>query len=99
MRCRWLGWAGVELEQDGERIVIDLLEDPAGLYAVLGDAAAGVTLPEVEAPSGPAIAGLVTHLHRDHTDAGALARTLADGAPVLAPQEPSEDPGVRQTVA
>jgi L-ascorbate metabolism protein UlaG (beta-lactamase superfamily) len=98
MRCRWLGWAGVELEHDGARIVIDPLEDPAGLYAPLGDAAAGVTLPEIVPPSGRAIAGLVTHLHRDHTDAGALAGTLADGAPLLAPQRPSEDPGVRQTV-
>ena len=38
------------------------------------------------APEQPtAAAGLVTHLHRDHADAGALAAGLAPGAPVLEP--------------
>jgi L-ascorbate metabolism protein UlaG (beta-lactamase superfamily) len=31
------------------------------------------------------VAGLVTHLHRDHADAGALAAALAPGAPLLEP--------------
>ena len=31
------------------------------------------------------MAGLVTHLHRDHADASALAAALAPGAPVLEP--------------
>jgi L-ascorbate metabolism protein UlaG (beta-lactamase superfamily) len=87
MRCRWLGWAGFEIEHDGARLVIDPLGDPSALYAVLGDAAAGVTLPEVVEPTGGAVAGLVSHLHRDHADAPALKTALADGAPVLLPHE------------
>src|SRR5207253_401113 len=35
--------------------------------------------------AGRAVAGLVTHLHRDHADAGALAAALVSGAPVLEP--------------
>ncbi|MGY5134895.1 MBL fold metallo-hydrolase [Streptomyces nigrescens] len=37
------------------------------------------------APSGKATAALVTQLHRDHTDASALADALTAGAPVLRP--------------
>ncbi|MCX5451514.1 MBL fold metallo-hydrolase [Streptomyces libani] len=37
------------------------------------------------APSGKATAALVTHLHREHTDASALADALTPGAPVLRP--------------
>ena len=85
MRVRWLGWAGVELEEDGETIVIDPLADPAATFAGFGAAADGVELPEVAAPSGGAVAGLVSHLHRDHADAGALAAALAPGAAVHHP--------------
>src|SRR6185437_11335849 len=38
------GLGGFELEHDGATLVIDPLGDPGALYAVLGDAAAGVTL-------------------------------------------------------
>jgi L-ascorbate metabolism protein UlaG (beta-lactamase superfamily) len=121
MRCRWLGWAGVELEADGsgasegsgagagassgagagagagegvgERIVIDPLGDPTALYRVLGDAAADVRWPQVVEPAGdrPALAALVTHLHRDHADAAAIASTIAPDAPVLVPMIENED--------
>jgi L-ascorbate metabolism protein UlaG (beta-lactamase superfamily) len=102
MRCRWLGWAGVELEAAGERIVIDPLGDPTALYRVLGDAAGGVRWPGVIAPSGdrPALAALVTHLHRDHADATAIASTIAAGAPVLLPvienEEGADSAGIAQ---
>jgi L-ascorbate metabolism protein UlaG (beta-lactamase superfamily) len=86
MRVRWLGWAGVEVEEAGERVVVDPLEDRAAVFAALGDRAAGITLPEVVAPQPGALAGLVTHLHRDHADANALAAALADGAAVHEPQ-------------
>ena len=87
MNVRWLGWAGVEIEAQGESVVIDPLADVRAVFAPLGDAAEAMAVPEVVAPSaaGRALAGLVTHLHRDHTDAVALAAALAPGAPVLRP--------------
>lgn len=88
MRVRWLGWAGVELECDGMAVVIDPLADPGAVFAALGEAAAGMRMPAIVEPSHrrSAIAGLLTHLHRDHADAGALAGALAPGAPVLEPE-------------
>ena len=85
MKLRWLGWAGLEIEVDGATVVIDPLVDAAATYAALGDRARDVQLPDLAAPSAGAIAGLVTHLHRDHTDAGALAAALGDGAVVHEP--------------
>ncbi|UUY03331.1 MBL fold metallo-hydrolase [Svornostia abyssi] len=86
MNLTWLGWAGVELESGGATVVVDPLDDPAAVFAPLGDHAAGTPLPEVVAPrAGTAVAGLVTHLHRDHADARALATALAPTAPVLEP--------------
>lgn len=91
MEVRWLGWAGVELEQDGETLVIDPLADPAGTFAGFGEAAGGTELPVVfPATLGRAVAGLVSHLHRDHTDAGALAAALAPGAAVYQPPATEE---------
>ena len=86
MRLRWLGWAGVELEHEGATVVIDPLRDAGAVFAPLGERAAGTPLPQVVAPrAGAAVAGLVTHLHRDHADAEALAAALAPGAAVLEP--------------
>jgi L-ascorbate metabolism protein UlaG (beta-lactamase superfamily) len=91
MRIRWLGWAGVEIETDGEAVVIDPLADPGATFAPLGEAAREGTLPSVVPPQarGTALAGLATHLHRDHTDAGALAGALADHASVHEPMWPT----------
>jgi L-ascorbate metabolism protein UlaG (beta-lactamase superfamily) len=89
MKVRWLGWAGVEIEAEGATVVIDPLADPSATFAVLGeDALRRVKLPAVVAPRGTAVAGLVSHLHRDHTDAGALAAALAPGATVHEPVWP-----------
>ena len=85
MRITWLGWAGVEIEHEGETVVIDPLADPGATFAGFGAAADGVELPEVVAAGEDAVAGLVSHLHRDHTDAGALAAVLAPGAAVHHP--------------
>jgi L-ascorbate metabolism protein UlaG (beta-lactamase superfamily) len=85
MRIRWLGWAGAELEAGGERVVVDPLEDAAAVFAWLGEHAAGVPLPELTDAQPGAIAGLLTHLHRDHADAAALRGALTPGAPVLEP--------------
>ncbi len=90
MKVRWLGWAGVEIEAEGEALLIDPLADPGATFAALGDRAAEVELPAIRPPDarGTAVAGLVTHLHRDHTDAGALAEALAPGAAVHEPAWP-----------
>jgi L-ascorbate metabolism protein UlaG (beta-lactamase superfamily) len=85
MQIRWLGWAGMEIEADGVRLVIDPLQDAGAVFAFLGERAAAIEAPEVVAAQGDAVAGLVTHLHRDHADAAALAAALAPGAPVLEP--------------
>lgn len=90
MRIRWLGWAGVEIESGAAAVVIDPLADPGATFAALGERAREVELPEVVQPEsgGGAVAGLVSHLHRDHADAGALAAALAPDAPVLEPHWP-----------
>lgn len=90
MKVRWLGWAGVEIEADGATLVIDPLADPGATFAALGERAQDVQLPDIVAPDaqGTAVAGLVSHLHRDHTDAPALAAALADDATVHEPAWP-----------
>ncbi len=84
MKVRWLGWAGVEIEADGASVVIDPLEDPGATFAALGDGARDVQLPPVVAAEArrTAVGGMVSHLHRDHADSGALAAAMAPGATV-----------------
>src|SRR4051812_28790529 len=92
MRLTWLGWAGAEIEADGATVVIDPLDDAGAVFAWHGDGAGGLPVPQVVAPSaGRAVAGLVTHLHRDHADARALAAALAPGAPLLEPTRAGGD--------
>lgn len=91
MRLRMLGWAGVEIEVGGETVVVDALHDAGAVFAPLVGRTAGLEAPAVvPVTPGTAVAGLVTHLHRDHTDAAALAAALRPGAPVLGP---SPNPG------
>jgi len=85
MRVRWLGWAGVEIEEQGERVVVDPLEDAAAVFEWIGERAAAMPQPEVTAPGAGALAGLVTHLHRDHADAAALTAALSTDASVYEP--------------
>lgn len=105
MRARWLGWAGVELEAEGEALVIDALGDPRAMYAFLGERARGAELPAVVQPSSKrsAVAGLLTHLHRDHADAGALREALGPDAAVLGPPRAGggerENLGLAQAIA
>ncbi|MFD5824102.1 MBL fold metallo-hydrolase [Lentzea sp. NPDC060358] len=79
MRVRRLGWAGVEVEAGGERLVIDYVQDLTPLFTGW-QPGTGLT-----SATGQASGALVTHLHRDHTDAKALASVLAGNAPVLRP--------------
>jgi L-ascorbate metabolism protein UlaG (beta-lactamase superfamily) len=89
MRIRRLGWAGVEIEAGGATVVIDPLADPGAVFAPLGEGAGRAELPTLVAPRpGAAVAGLVSHLHRDHADAGALAAALSDHATVHEPAWP-----------
>jgi L-ascorbate metabolism protein UlaG (beta-lactamase superfamily) len=89
MEITWLGWAGFEIEAEGERVVIDPLADPGATFAPLGDEAGAAPLPPVVRANGAgALAGMVTHLHRDHADGAALAAALAPGAPVYEPRWP-----------
>jgi len=85
MKIRWLGWAGFELEAEGERLVVDPLKDAKAVFAWMGERAADMTAPTVTAPQSGALAGLLTHLHRDHADATALGGALASGAEVYEP--------------
>ena len=87
---RWLGWAGVEIEAEGVAVVIDPLADPGATFAPLGDEARRAKLPSVVEPRtrDAAVAGLVSHLHRDHADAAALAEALAADASVHEPVWP-----------
>jgi L-ascorbate metabolism protein UlaG (beta-lactamase superfamily) len=86
MRVRWLGWAGIEVESEEARVVVDPLADPTATFAALGEAAREVEIPALTRPTpGGAVAGLVSHLHRDHADADALADSLAPDAAVYEP--------------
>jgi len=84
VKVRWLGWAGIEIESRGHSLVIDLLGQPDGVLAGTG---LDAPMPTVVPPrtAGDVIAGLCTHLHRDHTDAAALAAALRPGSQVLHP--------------
>lgn len=85
MRIRWLGWAGVEIEAEDERVVIDPLQDARAVFAWLGERAGAIPVPEVVEARPEASLGLLTHLHRDHADADALRAALASSAPVFEP--------------
>ena len=85
MRIRWLGWAGVEIEVQGERVLVDPLQDAAAVFGWLGERGRAIPLPEVVPARPGAVAGLLTHLHRDHADAGALRTALRVGATVYEP--------------
>lgn len=85
MKVRWLGWVGVEVQEDGQRVVVDPLEDARAVFRWIGEDAAQMPAPAVVAPAPGALAGLVTHLHRDHADAAALAAALSADARVFEP--------------
>jgi L-ascorbate metabolism protein UlaG (beta-lactamase superfamily) len=83
MEIRRLAWAGLEVSADGESALVDFVEDFSGLH---GDEASVGEIPPSPA-SGTAVAGLLTHLHRDHADVNALGRALSPGAVVLRPEK------------
>lgn len=80
MRMRRLGWAGVELEHDGESLIIDNITT-GGVF----DAFMSADEDALIGPSRKPLAALVTHLHRDHTDVDALVEALGEGGHLLRP--------------
>ena len=100
MHVRSLGWAGIEISAGDHTLVVDPLLDTGAVFAGLG--AGGV--PEVVSPTaGRAVAGLLTHLHRDHADADALEAALAPAGfvahPTPWPGGEGDDLGVAQAEA
>lgn len=80
MHIRRLGWAGLELEADGQIALVDLLQETSWIEGFVG-----APRTELPAPSRPADLALVTHLHADHADPASLKQALKPGAPVLRP--------------
>jgi len=83
MKVRRLGWAGLELESQGQTAVIDLVESWPALEAFVGPPL--TEMPPPNAGRGTVSLALVTHLHGDHADPEALARALAPDGVVLRP--------------
>ena len=81
MRARRLGWSGVEIEQDGDTLLIDYILDTSQLPR----RDASQPFPRASEPAS-AVAAIVTHLHADHADPVALAPALREGAPVFRPE-------------
>ena len=80
-RLRRLGWAGVEIEYDHQTLLIDYIRDTSPLVPLRS---ADEPFPPSSQP-GAAAGALLTHLHADHADPGAIARALRKGAPVFRP--------------
>jgi L-ascorbate metabolism protein UlaG (beta-lactamase superfamily) len=66
-------------------VVVDPLQDAAAVFAWMGERARAIQAPAVIPAQPGAIAGLLTHLHRDHADAAALSTALRPGATVHEP--------------
>jgi L-ascorbate metabolism protein UlaG (beta-lactamase superfamily) len=74
----------VELEANGEHLLVDHLLDPGVMAAFFGQDRDELIAPD----PGSARAALVTHLHRDHADVAAIERGLGAGGLVLRPVVP-----------
>ena len=88
VRLRRLGWAGVEIECEGYTLLIDYIQDTSPLIQLRS---AEEPFPPSSQP-GAAMAALLTHLHADHADPGALAVALRNGAPVFRPEAATGSP-------
>lgn len=75
MKIRRLGWAGLEITAQGESLIIDEAYEASSLLK--GSLRDGIPVPPT---TTSALAALVTHLHEDHTDVGAIEAAVdADG--------------------
>lgn len=95
MRIRRLGWAGIEIESQGESVVVDHVLGWKSIEPYVGPPR--TPLLPTEDP-GTSLAAFVTHLHTDHTDALAISNALGEGASLHRPRvmegEPLETGGV-----
>src|SRR5919112_85821 len=78
MQIRRLGFAGLQLTSGDTSLVIDY-------FTSLGSLADYVSAPDDFVTAEPADLALVTHLHRDHTDADAIRSVLKPRGRVLRP--------------
>jgi L-ascorbate metabolism protein UlaG (beta-lactamase superfamily) len=81
MMVRRLGWAGIQVSSGSEAIVIDYVHGTPMLRKALPEAAFARPA-DAPVPS----AALVTHLHADHTDVGAIKSAIGDRGIVLRPR-------------
>ncbi len=88
MQITRLGWAGVEIEAGDETALVDVAQDWTIMERYVGPPRTPMPAP---AP-GAARLALVTHLHDDHCDPGALAAALRPDGLVLRPA-PAEGEG------
>jgi L-ascorbate metabolism protein UlaG (beta-lactamase superfamily) len=86
MRIRRLGWAGIELEEQGTKVAIDPLGTLGFFPEFHGPEPERDELVQLPANSLEGI--LLTHLHRDHTDPDAVAAALAPDGIVAGPAFP-----------
>ena len=82
VNIRRLGWAGAEIEYNGETLLIDYILDTSPLP--MQDPSE--RFPVASYP-GQASVALLTHLHADHADAEALQNALQKRAPVFRPEK------------
>lgn len=87
MRIRRLGWAGVEIEEDGAKIAIDPIGTLGFFPDFWGEESERDELVRLEADSLDGV--LVTHFHRDHADPEAIAAAVKRNGVVAGP------PGIR----
>lgn len=81
VRLRRLGWAGIEIEYQGQTLLIDYVQDTSRLKMLRNP---DESFPSSSKPGATCVA-LLTHLHADHADPAALASAMADDALVLRP--------------
>lgn len=83
MKITRLGWAGIEVEHEGESAVIDYVTDLSAMEALVGPARR--PLPATRNPGSIRLA-LATHLHGDHADPAALGEALSEDGMLLRPR-------------
>lgn len=80
LRIQRLAWAGIRLQRPGSTLLIDPLTNAAEWGRALPD-----VLVPVEGGVGDTTV-LLTHVHSDHFDAGAVAQALRNGGSLIYPE-------------